>query len=119
MSVLIHNMEMPTSCDECELMINCDSCEGWECYCAALSKSIGYESEIFTDKRREDCPLVPVPPHGRLIDADAILTTLQALYDERADEARYMGSKEVKVSWNEAVYHILDAPTIIEAEEGE
>ena len=70
--IYIHGMEMPKSCNKCELMINCDACEGWECYCTALSKSIGYESEIFTDKRREDCPLIPVPPHGRLIDADAL-----------------------------------------------
>ncbi|MBR3238016.1 MAG: hypothetical protein IKF99_06210 [Oscillospiraceae bacterium] len=25
---------------------------------------------MLADKRRDDCPLVPLPPHGRLIDAD-------------------------------------------------
>lgn len=59
---------------------------------------------------------VPVPPHGRLIDADALMNKFQELYDERECEARYTGSKEIKVSWNEAVYQIIKASTIIEAE---
>ena len=57
-----------------------------------------------------------IPDHGRLIDADAILNKLQALYDEREDEARYTGSREIKVCWNDAVYQIKCAPTIIPAD---
>lgn len=51
-------------------------------------------------KRPEDCPLLPIPPHGRLIDADAL----------DSSETDYLG--------NHFVYlvDIDDAPTIIPAE---
>ena len=79
--VYVKGMAMPESCRKCKLMMNCDECEGWKCYCLPLSKTIGYlekfrdEPYVLTDKRHEDCPLVPVPDHGRLIDADAILNS--------------------------------------------
>ena len=28
------------------------------------------------EKRRDDCPLIPVPDHGRLIDADKLMDAL-------------------------------------------
>ena len=70
MSVLI-KMELPNCCAECPL----EQCE--ENYygdimnreCCLIYK--GYTSE-YSHKRREDCPLVEIKPHGRLIDADAI-----------------------------------------------
>ena len=77
--ILIKGMEMPTSCRKCGLMMNCDDCEGWECYCLPLKKSIGHlerfrdEPYVPTDKRRDDCPLILVPEHGRLVDADALV----------------------------------------------
>lgn len=62
MSVLVKGMEMPTCCCVC-------SCFNDEyCYCQADDKDLG---NIPIDHRHPDCPLVPVPPHGRLIDADA------------------------------------------------
>ena len=70
----------------------------------------GYEESIGT--------AIPVPPHGRLIDADA----LRCLYDphdygldgEQADEYdRYHVSLPV------IRQNIDDMPTIIEAEDGE
>lgn len=62
MSVLIKGMDMPKSCRQCNLMIDCDGCEGYPCYCSVLSKYIGYKEDVHTDNRREDYPLVPVPP---------------------------------------------------------
>jgi hypothetical protein len=42
----------------------------------------GYSKEIIPGtKKRDDCPLVEVPNHGRLIDADALCRTLRALSD--------------------------------------
>ena len=72
MGVYIKGMEMPTSCRECHLEMNCDGCEGWECFCLPLQKEIGYWDHLLTDKRRDDCPLVPVPEHGDLIDREKI-----------------------------------------------
>lgn len=48
----------------------------------------------------------------RLIDADALLNTLQELFDKREKEARFTGNREVMVTWNDAIYYIKIAPTI-------
>lgn len=88
MSVLIKGMEMPTSCRACLYsrtdIRNVDWC-------------------VLTEKDLPcDCPIIPVPKHGRLIDADALDNTLGI--DDRDDY----------VHWT-----LDDAPTIVEAEEGE
>ncbi len=81
MSVLIKGMEMPTSCDDCDFVQHSYP-EDW-CY--------------FTEKNLPcNCPLVPVPPHGRLIDADDFFR-----------------------SFPELIPYEFAAPTIIPAEEGE
>jgi len=67
MSILIRDMDMPANCAECRLMA-----DGW-CY------SIGLEQreKISTVNRPTWCPLIPVPPHGRLIDADAFSSEMK------------------------------------------
>ena len=63
MSVLIKGMEMPKSCHEC--VAGYGGC----CFVAPAGAD-----GICPDHGRADfCPLVPVPEHGRLIDADALL----------------------------------------------
>ena len=81
MSILIKGMEMPKDC------IFCPMFRGAWTMCTVLNKTTSVKG------RPDDCPLVPVPPHGRLIDADTI--------NERFLEVRDL------------------APTVIEAEEGE
>ena len=66
MGVYIKGMEMPTSCGYCPLRH--EARDGDECYLGA--KITEYQT------RPEDCPLIPVPPHGRLIDADALIKSL-------------------------------------------
>lgn len=73
MGVYIEGMKMPTDCRTCQMKMNCTDCEGWECYCLPLGKEIGDIGQLLNDRRRDDCPLVPVPPHGRLIYADEFL----------------------------------------------
>ena len=67
MSILIKGMEMPTSCD------NCWALDDYGDYprCRITEEQRGYNFRI-REKRMDKCPLVPVPPHGRLIDADAL-----------------------------------------------
>lgn len=48
----------------------------------------------------------------RLIDADALINTLQDLFDKREKDARFTGDRGVTVTWNDAIYHIKTAPTI-------
>ena len=69
--ILIRGMEMPHNCFQCPLFSNCDACEGHECGCGLLG-GIGYEEDISEGRRRDDCPLVELPPHVDLIDRDAL-----------------------------------------------
>ena len=105
MSILIRGMEMPTSCRACHLKINCEDCEGLECVCAPLHQQIGYLDDLLTDKRRDDCPLVPVPPHGDLIDRDALLDTATIHWSQTTNESCF------------PIDEIENAPTIIPASE--
>ena len=55
---------------------------------------------MYEDKRHPNCPLIELPPHGRLIDADA-------LKDDGFCDCYGCPYERC---------HITDAPTIIEAE---
>lgn len=54
----------------------------------------------------------------RLIDGDALINTLQELFDKREKEARFTGDRGVTVTWNDAIYHIKITPTIEERKTG-
>lgn len=64
--VYIKGMEMPRNCGECPL--------SGDWYCNALPSIPAWHKEYvssLTAKTRMDrCPLIPVPEHGTLIDAD-------------------------------------------------
>lgn len=93
MSILIKGIEMPKKCG---------------CCFAAFPDGVGYSCCLIKsyptidnqNGRRFDCPLTPVPPHGRLIDGD---------YAEKdlAHDYAYAAAQMVK-----------NYPTIIPAEEG-
>lgn len=98
MGIYLPNMEMPKSCYECPLQD--DECFG-SIKCR-YAKTWGSE-----EMRAVDCPLVLVPPHGDLIDAEEEMRLMQSCdYDTYDDYSR--------------AFDMLDnAPTIIPAEEGE
>ena len=87
MSILIKGMEMPTE-EYGSMTITIYPNGSVMEYIGDIGRSLGYA--------------VPVPPHGRLIDADALLDDL--LFPSKQFE---QGMREL----------IGDAPTIIEAEE--
>ena len=95
MGVYIKGMEIPKSCGEC-LDI------GWH-YVFDCRLDDAEEGE-----RLPNCPLVPVPPHGRLIDADALMKHKGNCYDADGHLLYAVGTGS-----------IMCAPTIIPAEEGE
>lgn len=104
MSVLIKGMEMPKSCDECELCT---------CYVREDGTEENYRCVITFypihefNERHEYCPLVEIPPHGRLIDADELFKEMERKgWFDNADR-------------DIAEDLVLATPTIIEAEEGE
>ena len=55
MGLYIPNVEMPKSCDDCPH----PTCTLWQ--------------SVNGGERNEKCPLVELPPHGRLVDADALI----------------------------------------------
>ena len=103
MAVLITDMEMPTSCWRCPLCLTVDP-DTYRCI------PTGHEFESTFDAINHivcDCPLVEVPPHGRLIDADALMDANADLADCDFIHPR-IGSTLREV--------VEDAPTIVEAE---
>ncbi len=110
MSILIKGMEMPESCSNCEL-----------CACYAESKGYVYRCDItmypvkYFEKRLDNCPLVEVQLHGRLIDADELIEK------QKEDAEIFMGSTNYgdKARYDEAmnaVANIVNAQTIIPAD---
>lgn len=69
MGVYIKGIEMPTRCGRCDMRISVyddGMFDHYECcITAAIIDNLG--------ERMEDCPLVPIPPHGDLIDRDALI----------------------------------------------
>lgn len=62
MSVLIRGMEMPEKCGKCRFAT------AFECQ---VTKNFITTFNV----RQVDCPIAPVPPHGRLIAEDDVIET--------------------------------------------
>ena len=120
MSILIKGMEMPTNCFLCPLSVLNEN----RLFCEVT------KNEVLRAKIDADCPLVPVPPHGDLIDreklyeqtanweAQAIDQTLRYSPEEDRDEWRWWSA--VLKERSAFKFDVADAPTIIPAsEEGE
>lgn len=106
MSVLIKGMEMPKNCKECRF---CFYDRKYEPMCLLLNGKRG----------KSDCPLVEIPPHGRLIDADAF-TKDECNNCDGACEALPCDCLNCESDCRcDFMKDIADAPTVIEAEEGE
>ena len=63
MGVYIKGMEMPTSCGDCKAFVCYRQWAGdmGDCFCGITKE------DAKAKEKNADCPLVPVPPHGRLI----------------------------------------------------
>ncbi len=104
MSVLIKGMEMPKNCYDCPL--NYDTID---CMVADIAlREKGGGDFLYEHERASHCPLVPVPKHGRLIDADALLKGCERVATKYATR-EYAFSQSA----------LDNAPTVIPAEEGE
>lgn len=95
MSILIKGMEMPTSCYKCPLRRR----DGMDIVCPVAHERFSVADVNILDYRLKNCPLVHIPPHGRLISAFDTVKTL-------CDKGLYMHAEIVS-----------DMPTIIPAEE--
>ena len=95
MSVLIKGITKPTDCILCPMLIG-----AWQ-MCGLLNR------EVYPKGTPKNCPMVELPPHGRLIDADALWDVAYKAWGTEYDP------------WvcNLFMEMINNAPTIIEAEE--
>ena len=109
MSVYIKGMEMPTSCCECFAF---KSNASGNLFCKAKCVAFGREDAEWLPKKTPNwCPLIPVPDHGRLIDADALLSQYKGnIWTAKTDYAE--GLRDV-------IADVKAAPTIIPADEEE
>lgn len=106
MEFYIKGMKMPTSCSVCWALDD----YGDYPRCRITEEQRGYTFPI-REKRMDNCPLVPIPPHGRLKDADALIKEL-TLDDEDGNS----GATLLMAIFLEV---LKAAPTIIPAEEAE
>lgn len=109
--IYIKGMEMPKSCRDCEWR---DAEAGGDC-----ELMICNPFETYTEQYKH-CPfqviskrhsLVPVPEHGRSIDADALLNLL--------NHCMFPSDMVTTTAVSMATNWIQNAPTVIPAEEGE
>lgn len=71
MSILIKGMEMPKSCDECRIMVFEDTNCVPELFCGCPIVFNAHPQSV--EHRPDYCPLIELPPHGDLIDRDALI----------------------------------------------
>ena len=92
--VYIPNIEMPKSCDDCPH----PTCTLWQ--------------SVNGGERNEKCPIVSVPPHGRMGDLDAL--------KERITNRLYSSNHgSMAEAYYAALIDLIDtAPTIIPASGG-
>ena len=118
MSILIKGMEMPTSCGDCKAFVCYKQWAGdmGDCFCGIT------KNDAKAKEKNADCPLIELPPHGRLIDADEIsehkYTTIPP-YRKKYADGKPKSDEEIiafKFGWNYAIDAIVEnAPTIIPA----
>ena len=108
MSVLL-NITMPKTCEVCP----CND-DNWRC--GATKEYFDYDD--MCERRRADCPLIEVPPHGRLIDADALINELASEHVGGLEAIKkYTNADTWTAGLHTAWRTIDDADTVIEAEE--
>ena len=122
MGVYIKGMEMPTSCWSCPFFhtslhhIGDDKLlERYTCL------RTGERAEEIINGRMGNCPLAPVPPHGRLIESAELYGKVEDI------KTKAMSVSDKPQSWQFGVFWAVEqieaaltnAPTIIPAEEGE
>lgn len=111
--LLIKGMDMPTNCFNCSTKINLDE------------RRCNYDGHIFeetlskiTTRRDENCPLVEVPAHGRLIDAGELKELFMETITGIARRTNMKDVFEHMIRASAMVAQMIDdAPTVIEASE--
>ena len=96
MSILIKGVTKPTDCILCPMFRG-----AWQ-MCGLLNR------EVHPKGTPKNCPMVELPPHGRLIDADIAEVIVT---DEKDEVGGFLDGILYAADW------IANQPTVIEAEE--
>ena len=121
MGIYVKGMDMPKGCAFCKIKKH----NGKKMICPFCDEEWDIRDPMSADHRLENCPLVDVPPHTRLIDANALMNEFKILQSGREifgmefDSSFLDSSQEISTEWYRVEETLEDAPTIIEAEEGD
>ena len=77
MGVYIPNIKIPEKCSKCRNTGLKFAIDELGLKCPEQKEIFGPTEADIKGIRRPDCPLVPVPPHGRLIDVDVLDADLE------------------------------------------
>lgn len=101
MDILIKNIEQIDGCYYCPFLTGTTCCA-----CLITGNKVGIDvvRDKYEDERMADCPLVALPEHGDLKDANAILRWLNSKADNR-----------VPVTLGEIIDFIEKQPIVLEA----
>lgn len=91
MSLYIPGSEMPKVCVDCPAEYD-------EYWCNLLKRSFHSANLDPYEAKFKDCPLIEVPPHGRLVDETQILK----LIDEQRNDA-YNKTHSPEMTWSQIV----------------
>lgn len=120
MSVLIKDMDVPERCAECRFLEGttmdglCHAARKW--FDDEYWNWYYFEEDDIDDSKPLNCPLVEIPPHGRLIDENDVLKSAEEL--RKSPWYNYeQGFIVRKCGFEVAIdLTVKDAPTIIDAE---
>lgn len=101
MGVYIKGMEMPTSCYKCHMKQR----DGMYIVCPVAHERFSVADVNILDYRLDNCPIIPVQPHGDLIDRKELIKDDHQHYEYMSDEF-YVTVRDIEC-----------APTIISAED--
>lgn len=102
MSILIKGAEMPRHCGYC-FFNDFNICQ---------IEHFTVADAVYHEERHEGCPLVEIPPHGRLIDADEMEAIIRGY-------AKDQSSKYKKELFEGIADIVRAAETVMESEEQE
>lgn len=117
MSILIKGMEMPDNCNSCPFSVNG--------FCVVSPKRANGEA---MSKRTTTnwCPLIEIPPHGRLVDADAYAQEIRERhesasewYKKATDDEILARAESAMITFTECFLTLKKMSTVIPAEESE
>ena len=101
--MIVKGMEMPKNCGECPFIF---TSWGIEYYCHLAESSTS--AEYVGREKMTNCPLIELPPHGRLIDVSTV------------EEIRFHDADGHHVINGEQLCELeIDAEIVIEAEGSE